>query len=141
MSNEQLTNIGRALIDGLNAHDLKTWAGLLADDFVAEYPGASSLKQEQAAMFNQAFLVAFPDLRFDVHRVIANDEAVVVQWTGIGTFTAPLATASGQTIPPTGKRASVPGVLLAEVKNGKIVKEQTFWDQVGLLTQLGVLPG
>jgi steroid delta-isomerase-like uncharacterized protein len=140
MLTEENVKTAQALIDGLNAHDLKGWAASLAEDFVGEYPGARGLKQEQAAMYNQAFVVAFPDLRFDVHRIIANGDTVVIHWTGSGTMTGPLATLSGQTIPPTGKIGKISGVFLVQVKDGRITKEQTYWDQMELLAQLGLAP-
>ena len=141
MATEHAIDLATALTDGMTAHDLSSWAAALADDFVAEYPGAPSLDAAQARAFNQAFVDAFPDLRFTVHRVIVDGDLAVVHWTGGGTHTAPLATLSGQIIPPTGRAGSVTGVFLVETRNGRIVAERSYWDQMGLLAQLGLLPG
>jgi steroid delta-isomerase-like uncharacterized protein len=140
MSSEQTIALARALVDGLNAHDLSRWATVLADGFTAEYPGAPQLGREQARMFNQAFLDAFPDLSFEVHRVIVDGGYAAVHWTGTGTHTAPLATLSGQVIPPTGRQGAVSGVFIVEIRDGKIMSERSYWDQVTLLTQLGLMP-
>jgi predicted ester cyclase len=140
MASETTIATARALIDGLQAHDLSRWAEALADSFTAEYPGAAGLNREQARMFNQSFLDAFLDLRFDIHRVIADGDCVAIHWTGSGTHSAPLATMSGQVIPPTGRRGAVSGVFIVEVKDGKIVSERSYWDQITLLTQLGLMP-
>lgn len=143
MSTPAQGNLKLALsfIDGFNAHDLSSWAAQLADDFTAEYPGAPSLNREVARLYNEAFLPAFPDIHFDVIRTIANGDCVVTHWTATGTHSGPLATMSGQTIPPTNRRGTVRGVLITEIKDGKIASERTYWDQVSLLTQLGLMPG
>ena len=51
-----------------------------------------------------------------------------------------LAEGIGATIPATNPHGSVSGVLISEIRDGKIAREQTFWDQMGLLQQLGVVP-
>ena len=140
MASETTITTARALIDGLQAHDLSRWADALADNFTAEYPGAAGLNREQARMYNQAFLNAFLDLHFDIHRVIADGDCVAIHWTGSGTHSAALATMSGQVIPPTGRSGVVSGVFVVEVKDGKIVAEHSYWDQISLLTQLGLMP-
>lgn len=143
MSASAQDNLKLALsfIDGFNAHDMSHWARQLAEDFTAEYPGAPSLNKEMARLYNEAFLPAFPDVHFDVIRTVANGDCVITHWSSTGTHTGPLATLSGQVIPATGKKGGLRGVLITEIKDGKIVAERTYWDQVSLLTQLGLMPG
>jgi steroid delta-isomerase-like uncharacterized protein len=140
MSNEAILNTARALIDAFNAHDLNIWERSLADDFVGEYPMARGLGKAQARAFNESFLVAFPDLSFTLHKAIANGESVALHWTGGGTQNGPLQTTTGQTIPPTGKRGTISGMFLVDVKDGKIVRERTYWDELELMSQLGLMP-
>ena len=140
MSIQNNLKLALSFIDGVNAHDMSNWAQQLADDFTAEYPGAPSLNKETARMFNDAFLVAVPDLHFDVIRTLANGDCVVVHWSATGTQSGPLAMMSGQIIPPTNRKATVRGVLITEIKDGKIATERTYWDQISLLTQLGLMP-
>jgi ketosteroid isomerase-like protein len=51
-----------------------------------------------------------------------------------------LQTANGQTIAPTGKRGSIDGAFIVTVKDGKVAKEQTYWSELELMTQLGAMP-
>jgi hypothetical protein len=44
------------------------------------------------------------------------------------------------TIPPTGRQGSLSGIYSAEVKDGRIARESTRWDQVAMLSQLGLMP-
>jgi predicted ester cyclase len=140
MSEENI-KIQQAIFDGLNAHDLDRNDRLFADDFVGYAPGAPGpTTHEQAKMVNQGFLTAFPDLHFDITLTLAQGDYVVTHWTGTGTHTGPLPTPSGNTIPPTGKKATVMGSSTAEIKNGKVTRGWQFWDMTSLLGQLGLLP-
>jgi predicted ester cyclase len=139
MSNEQTINTARALIDAINMRNMSLWERATADDLMADYPGAHDLDKEAAKMFNLSFFNAAPDLHFDVQRVIAQGDMVVFQATASATFTQPLVTPT-ETIPPTGKQSHSPFVLIAQVRSGKIVHEQTVWNQLEVFQQLGILP-
>lgn len=139
MSNEQTINTARALIDAVNLRDMSLWERATADDLMADYPGAHDLPKEAAKVYNLSFFDASPDLRFDVQRVIAQGDTVVFQATASGTFTQPLVTPT-ETIPPTGKPAQGPFVLIAQVRSGQIVREQTVWNQLEVFQQFGILP-
>jgi steroid delta-isomerase-like uncharacterized protein len=137
---QSIEKLGTALIDAFNTRDMNYWARLLADDFVASYPGARPLNREQARMYNEAFLPAFPDIKFEVQRVLVDTDCIVTHWTASGTHTGSLMMLSGQALPPTNRQASVPGVFIVEVRDGKIAREFSYWNQVELLTQLGLMP-
>jgi len=128
------------LMDAFNRRDFSHWGSMLADGFQASYPGAPLLNAEQARQYNQSFLPAFPDLHFAVERTLVDGDRVVVEWVASGTHDGPLTAASGATIPPTHRHGSVAGVLISEIRDGKIAREQTYWDQFSLLQQLGVVP-
>lgn len=131
--------IGKALLEGITAHDLSQWEALLADDYTGSYPSMrSGINRQLARGYNEVFLVAFPDLHFEIQRTVVNEEVVVYQWLGSGTHDGPLTLPTG-TIPATGKYAAIPGVLITTVKEGKIMREETYWNQVELLAQLGIM--
>jgi C-1 hydroxylase len=83
-------------------------------------------------------VTAFPDIRFEVLGVSAEGDRVLVQWTASGTHTERLATVTGETIPPTRRRATVSGAMLTEARDGKAVRGWFYWDQLSLLAQLGI---
>jgi len=133
--------IARTSFDSLNAHDLDANDRLQSDDVKFEGPGAAgTLNRAQSRAYTQGFLTAFPDLHFDVTQIIAQDDYVVVNWKGVGTHQGPLVTPSGNSIPPTGKKSTVPGSSTFEIKHGKIVSSRIYWDMVTLLGQLGLMP-
>jgi predicted ester cyclase len=43
-------------------------------------------------------------------------------------------------IPATGKRVTFTETHVDQIANGKIVRHDGDWDQIGLLQQLGVIP-
>jgi predicted ester cyclase len=78
------------------------------------------------------FRAAFPDLRFEVEIMLAEDEFVVARWTATGTH-------SGRwgTIEPTGRRGTFSGVNIFRFEDGKVAEIWNHRDDLGLLEQLG----
>jgi predicted ester cyclase len=136
---EENKGLALTVIEALNALNLSLWAHKLADDYEAEYPGVPKLNKTQSFGYNQRFVIAFPDTHFEVHSVVAEGDQVFIYWTVSGTQAERLVTVTGRTIPPTRRRATVSGVLLTEVRDGQIVREGWYWDQLSLLDQLGIM--
>lgn len=108
---------------------------------MAEYSstGPAQLNKEQAGMVNPGFLIAFPNMKLAVERVFMDGDYVAMHWTASGAYTGPLMTENGE-IPPTGRQGVIKGVYTAEIKDNRIAREWTHWDQVALLAQLGLMP-
>jgi predicted ester cyclase len=139
MSSEENKEIALSLFEALNARDLSLWSQHLAEDYTAEHPGVFVLLNKTRSMgYNQRFVTAFPDIHFEVLHVLAEGDHVLIHWSGSGTHAERLATLTGETIPPTRRRVRVSGALLSEVRDGKIVREWIYWDQLSLLAQLGI---
>ena len=136
---EENKTLALTAIEALNTRDLDPWSQTLSDDYVAEYPGVPLVNKAQSFGYNQRFVIAFPDTHFKVHSVVSQGDQVFIHWTVSGTQAERLATVTGRTIPPTRRRATVSGVLLTEVRDGKIVRERWYWDQLSLLDQLGIM--
>jgi steroid delta-isomerase-like uncharacterized protein len=90
---------------------------------------------EGIRMLVMVYRNAFPDLHITVDEQIAKDDKVMTRWTAHGTHRGELAG-----IPPTGKSATVTGVSIDRIVNGKIVGSWGIFDQFGLFQQLGVIP-
>ena len=78
---------------------------------------------------------AFPDVHITVEEQIAEGEFVTTRWTAQGTHQGDL-----MGIAPTGKQATVTGITIDKIVDGRIVESRTNWDNLGLLQQLGVVP-
>ena len=139
MSTEENKEIALSLIEALNTRDLGLWSRHLSEDYAAEHPGVSvPLDKARSVAYHQRFVTAFPDIRFEVLGVVSEGDRVLVQWTASGTHTERLATVTGETIPPTRRRATVSGAMVAEARDGKMVRGWFYWDQLSLLSQLGI---
>ncbi|SRR5579884_96722 len=95
-------------------------------------PGPEGMKQT-IAVYHQGF----PDAHWQIHEMIATEDTVVTRWTGSGIQTNELA--GNPPIPPTGKKASVEGIMMNRIAGGKIVETWEVWDTLGMLRQLGVI--
>src|SRR5215203_3431664 len=139
MSTQANKEIALSLFEALNARDLSLWSQHLAEDYTAEHPGvAVPLDKTRSMGYNQRFVTALPDIHFEVLHVLAEGDHVLTHWRGSGTHTERLATVTGETIPPTRRSVRVSGALLTEVRDGEIVGEWSYWDQLSLLAQLGI---
>jgi predicted ester cyclase len=90
---------------------------------------------EGSKMIVTLYRNAFPDIQFTIDEQIAEGDKVVTRWTGFGTHKGELAG-----IPPTGKSATVNGIGIDRIVNGKIVESWGAFDQFGMMQQLGVIP-
>ena len=107
---------------------------IFADDYVRHdfrltpaLPGPEGQKRIAAD-----FRAAFPDLRFEVEILIAEDEFVAARWTAVGTH-------GGRwgSVEPTGRTARLSGVNLFRFEKGKVVELWNHRDDLGLMEQLG----
>ena len=86
--------------------------------------------------FVSGLITGFPDLRFEVLAQIADGDKVAARWaihgTHKGTFLG---------IPPTGVAILDQGVDVFVFRHGKIGEVWVNENDLGLLRQLGVIPG
>lgn len=140
MSEQDNIKITRQYVENINKHNNEANRSLLADDTRTEATGERQLlNKDQTLKFNQRFIDAFPDLHFDLKDVIAQGDHVVVSWVATGTNSAAMMLPTGGSMPPTGRKVSVPGVTISEIRNNKITHQSVTWDQVAFLMQLGVM--
>lgn len=107
----------------------------------AQYWDVTTKKQITGEDFRNhanAFLVAMPDVNFSLDEISisADGKRVVWRWTWTGTFTGPLGEAQ-----PTGKSVNLTGVDILDIEGDKISRVQIYWDQLDLLTQMGLIGG
>lgn len=78
-----------------------------------------------------------PDLDVTVEDQVADGDKIATRWTARGTHDGEL-----MGIDPTGRTATVTGITIQRIgEGGQIVEGWTNWDMLGMLQQLGVVPG
>jgi steroid delta-isomerase-like uncharacterized protein len=140
MSEQENIHIVRELFDGLNAHDLDIGDKHFADENLSMAPGAPApLDRERFKEYLRGYIQAFPDLRVEPREIIADGDKVAVTWVSTGTHTGSLVSASGMTVPATNRKIRNTGTSVFEFRNGKVIRQDLYFDQVELLNQLGVM--
>ena len=111
---------------------------IIAQDHVNSGPGTPPglpAGPEGSKQLVTMYRNAFPDVHFTIDDQIAEGDKVWTRWTGHGTHTGELLG-----IPATGKSATVTGIGVDRIVNGKIVESWGIFDQFGMMQQLGVIP-
>ena len=81
------------------------------------------------------YLGGFPDVRFSIDDLVAEQDKVVLRWTAHATHQGQF-----EGIQPTGKTVNVNGTTMVRVAGGKIAEAWDSFDALGLLQQLGAFP-
>lgn len=98
------------------------------------------LTREQYAGYLQQLFKAVPD--FAVQKSeggMVDDDTMAEQWVVTGTWTQPWTSGPLAGMPPTGKSFVLPGANIIEFRDGKIDSVTQYFDNLMLLTQIGVI--
>ena len=119
-----------------NSHDWEKLSSFLTDDFfyedVAEGRAAHG-KQEMKAYYAD-MLVWSADMKFEMKSLLTSGNRAVSEWVMSGTHTGDI-----PTLKATGKKHSVRGVAVVELRDGKICRETEYWNMAAFLQQIGLL--
>ena len=134
---ENKATVCRLVEEGWNKGDVDAIVAASAPSFTTHSPASGAapnlegLRQGAAMYFR-----AFPDLHFTIEDQIAECDKVVTRWSSTGTH-------QGEFLgmPPTGKSVTCTGINITRFENGMIVEEWQNLDLLGVLQQLGALPG
>ena len=116
---------GLELVDEIFASD---WVG---HDIAMPEP---SRGREGVKQLIKGYRSAFPDLSITVDEQIAEGDRVCTRWTGRGTHGGEFFGA-----PATNRQATVTGITIDQIRDGRIVESRKNWDALGLMQQLGLV--
>lgn len=121
----------------INQHRLDRADDIVKEDFIELDPLPSQQQgREGLKAILQVLWSAFPDMHWVTKEMITEDEKVVTRfvWTGThqGEFLG---------VPATGKSVEVKGVVIDRLENGKMADSRILMDTMGLMQQLGAIPG
>ena len=98
------------------------------------YPGSPApTSQNDDYEITKAYFSAFPDLHQNLEEIIASGDKVTARFIARGTHKGDF-----QGIPATGNRIEVSGIIIFQIKDGKIVEEREELDSLGFMLQLGM---
>ena len=122
----------------MQAGDEASLRALYADDAVAETPDVGRLTGGSAIVnYLMSFRRAFPDASYESTNALERGSTAVDEGFIVGTNTGILATPEGD-VPPTGRKVRLRSIDVLDIVGGKGVSHRFYFDQLELLTQLGL---
>jgi len=127
-------------VERYNARDLDACMDLYAEDAVQLMPdgtfeGRSTIRERLAQELN-----AFSDIAHRVESYVEQDDGFADEWTFVGTHTGAFALPDGSQLAPTGRRVELRGMEFVQVRDGKIVVDNLYYDTMAVAGQLGLVP-
>lgn len=127
-------------LKAFNAHDMEALARDMAPDIELTSPGDIKVNGPQAAKeYNQHWVRAFPNARVEAKQIFSQGNTVIVEGVFTGTHDGTLKTPMGD-VPATGRKVKGDFVQIFEVDRGLVRRNHLMFDQVQLMTQLGMAP-
>jgi predicted SnoaL-like aldol condensation-catalyzing enzyme len=116
-----------------NQRQLDRIPAYVAEDFVDQSPGAPPDAKGPGFVRQQAeaSLAAMPDLRFELHHLLAEGDLVLLHWKASGTDPKAVDEAG------TPRQVTLQGQSLFRIRQGKIVESWDIIDRLGFLLQRG----
>lgn len=111
-----------------------------ADDIVVTWPDGHETKGIAKHTEDlKALFVFAPDIKIKTHPIRFGSGSWTTA-TGVmtGTFTQPMPSPDGKSVPPTGKRFAIGMATIGHWKNGKMDHEWLFWDNQDFMNQIGL---
>lgn len=129
--------ISVSLVEGFGQGRAEVIDELVANDIVdhGAFEGMPAGREGVKALFG-AIHGAFSDLKITVNRAVADGDLVVVHVTNSATMTGDFAG-----MPATGKHATWEAIHIDRISDGKVSEHWVVQDQLGMLQQLGLVPG
>ena len=122
----------------INAADWDALDTLLSEDFRRHSQATTEMPEtsgEEYKQLQQVYLASFPDQQVTVEMLVAEGDKVAAYGTYAGTNTGPMGD-----VPATGRSAQSKFLSIFRIEGGKIAELWVEWDNVALLTQLGLFP-
>lgn len=108
---------------------------IMSKDVAHKSPAAGTIGGIAAYRgFIAGFKQAFPDMRLDIGALIEGPDTVVAEGVFTGTNTG-----SMMGMPATGKRVELAFCDIWKVRDGRIVENRIYYDQMTFLGQLGLM--
>ncbi len=123
-----------------NAGDLEGATAVFKPDVESTEPALGTVRTVQEwREYGEAFRRAMPDARLMIVSAIESGNTIAVEGRFSGTHTGPLASPQGE-IPPSGRSIDIPYADFFELEDGRVARHRVYYDQLGMLTQLGLVP-
>ena len=128
------------LLQAFNAHDQEAIGALCAPNSRLEAPGEVRLLGREALVSHAVVLFnGFPNARITAQNELVGGPRVMQEFIFEGTHSGALVGSAG-TIPATGRKVIVRGVLVGRYERNLATDLRLYFDQLEVITQLGLTP-
>jgi steroid delta-isomerase-like uncharacterized protein len=128
----------KQIVEAWNSHDPNRILTFFTDDCIYEdvAMGVVNRGKKEFTAFINSTVADFPDFKLEGKSAFQAGDWVGSEWVLTGTF----AHSSIPGMPATGKKFSVRGASIAELRNGKIKRNSDYWNMAAFLQQVGLMP-
>ncbi len=139
MSDASATDVAQKLLAAWNARDLDGFEALLADEvewYDPAMPEPPARGRAAVRAFAESVLEAFPDFRYEIQPPICTAQdgsRCAIVWRISATHARPLRPLG---YAPTGRKATIDGVDVLDVRDGKVTRIFTAFDLLPAAEQL-----
>ena len=121
----------RIIRDIWNAKNPSLIDELYSDDCVLLTPDGDVRGIDGGKRLYQTYTSSFPDLEFEIRRIVADGDMASAQLVFTGTHKGPLGN-----IPASGNFVKVANNCFFRFANGKVVEQEGVWDSLSLMRQI-----
>jgi predicted ester cyclase len=136
-TNRQVIDRFFTIVDG---KDLNKLAEVDAVDLEMTTPMGPVKGLEGHKMLVKGFAAAFPNFKHTTSRCVESGDLISCEGTFSGDQTGPMMMPDGTSIPATKKHVAFPYLGIARIKDGKVAELHVYFDLMGFMGQLGLLP-
>jgi len=125
-------------LEAINSQNFDKLDEFMAQDYVRHSQATPDVKVESLADFKallSEWFTTFPDAKQGITLLAAEGDLVAFYGSFIGTQTGPM-----EGFPITGKTIDSETAGFHRLENGKIVETWVTWDNIAILSQLGLFP-
>jgi steroid delta-isomerase-like uncharacterized protein len=135
-SGDRLKAIAHAWIEALDRHDLPRLTALYADSVLAESSGWDEVKHRPADIREAygRYFKSSPDLHYQLTNLVIGQRELVLEYSSTGT----MQNLENQ-VPSymAGKKYTLKNCTRLDIREGRIIGQATYFDQVSFLRQVG----
>jgi len=119
-----------------SAHDTPRTLATLADDIMYRVVASGAIVhgKEAVSKYYDVWWTAFPDVNIEIQRIVAAGEWVIAENIATATHLGPWLG-----IPPTGKRTVQNLCAVIRCRDGLMIEETVYYDQLERIRQIGSL--
>jgi ketosteroid isomerase-like protein len=139
MSDDSRRAVVTGFYENFNSNNIDEALSAFSSQLETIDPGMGTVYgHEPFREYLEIFKRAMPDAHAVIESLVEAGEMVIVEGRFVGTHTGPLAGPDGD-LEPTGATVDLRFADCSRLEDGKIVSYHTYYDQLGLLTQLGLM--